>query len=82
MKSSVAPVVVPVAIEPNETVGEPRAMFAHQHLVQGIQMGATTQDDPDTGGLVDLFTLGGRRSARRVDRGVRRVRGRPGAGRS
>jgi hypothetical protein len=82
MKSSVAPVVVPVAIEPNETVGEPGAMFAHQHLAQGIQMGATTQDDPDTGGLVDLFTLGGRRSARRVDRGVRRVRGRPGAGRS
>lgn len=25
----VAPVVVPVAIEPNETVSEPRAMFAH-----------------------------------------------------
>jgi hypothetical protein len=82
MKSSVTPVVVPVAIEPNETVGEPCAMFAHQHLVQGIQMGATTLDDPDTGGLVDLFTIGGCRSARRVDRGVRRARGLRGAGRS
>jgi len=29
LAEGVAPVVVPVAIEPNETVSEPRAMFAH-----------------------------------------------------
>lgn len=29
LAEGVAPVVVPVAIEPNETVREPRAMFAH-----------------------------------------------------
>src|SRR5688572_15482518 len=29
LAEGLAPIVVPVAIEPNETVSEPRAMFAH-----------------------------------------------------